>query len=41
MHYQKYSFSDVEKIFGVGVQKPTINAIIIATKEVVFGRGNV
>ena len=31
-----YKLSDVEKIFGADVQKPTINAIIMATKEVIY-----
>ena len=36
-HIDKYNkLSDAEKIFGVDVQKPTINAIIMATKEVIY-----
>ena len=31
-----YKLSDVEEIFGVDVEKPTINVIIMATKEVFF-----
>ena len=27
--------SDVEKLFGADVQKPTINVIIMVTKEVI------
>ena len=34
--YKYYKLSDVEKIFGADVQKPTINAIIMATKEVIY-----
>ena len=34
--YRQYSkLSDVEKIFGADEQKPTINAIIVATKQVI------
>ena len=36
-HIDKYyKLSDVENIFGADVQKPTINAIIMATKEVIY-----
>ena len=36
-HIDKYyKLSDVEKIFGADVQKPTINAIIMAIKEVIY-----
>ena len=34
-HIDKYDkLSDAEKIFGVYVQKPSINAILMVTKEV-------
>ena len=32
---QYFKLSDVEKIVGAYVQKPTINAIIVATKQVI------
>ena len=36
-HIDKYyKLSDLEKIFGADVQKPTINAIMMATKEVTY-----
>ena len=35
----KYSkLSDAEKTFGVDVQKPTINAIVMAVKEVIYSK---
>ena len=41
-HIDKYyKLSDVEIIFGTDVQKLTINAIIMATKEVIYGKRQV
>ena len=41
-HIDKYyKLSDVEIIFGTDVQKPTINAIIMATKEVIYKKRQV
>ena len=36
-----YKLSDVEEIFGVDVEKPTINVIIMATKEVFLEKDKV